>query len=477
MYPRRIILALTVLIALPGTGRGQVESGKTADARAAEILLVRGLTSSFIGDHGAAISALTQALSYAPQDPTILSALSSVQVENNQPELALYYAKQARDSSDHIFFDLEYAQRLAESGDSEAAIEQYDQLILQDSTLVGARFYRAQLLSQNGQHRKAAVDLEYVLTNDEGNRLLQGQLYDSYRLGRDSGSLIALLESLIAAEPRESRYWLLLVHHYVQLGRKNDAIRIIERAASANPSSLDIQQVYQRLLANAMVDPKAEALDVEQITSLMADLSLTTHQIDSLASIVSAAGNPTLSMLLDVRRSMTQNRYAATAENLDYLVGQFADSEDVWKLAALAALRSGDYRRTQALCSDGQLIFGFVDVLFVICSYVELQQGVTGTPDFSELERRQDLQGDIDPAAKERDLLMGLSLFQNTPSAISYLEVARSSSSLTGIVLDLLGDLHHRSGNSQLAVKYWREAERFFEENIFLKQKLSDFPN
>ena len=467
-YRPNYVFALVLMLSIPSTwlSSGQTSADKTSDDRAAEILLVRGLTSSFAGDPEAALASLTSASSFAPDNPAILSALADVYGQMENPALELYYAEMASQKSSDPFFHLDYAIRLEEHADRDKALDVYTSLLDRDSSLEAVRLRRAKLLGSMGRHERAAADLELLLQSNADSRHLQGELYESYRLTQDSPSLVALLETMIASEPGEPKYWLLLVHHFVESGDSLRAFRTIERAATENASSTEIQQAYQRLAPARDQQSNLSANERSILFREVTNLRLSEEQFDTiLADYPAVLTDKSLSQLVRARQLMFKLRYADASLALEAALAQSVENVEVWNLAATASLYAGKELHALNLCRDGLLIFGSSRPLLEICAYLEYRENLEGD-EFAELIEGSD-----------SELARAIGLARNPSEAISYLENAKNTSAFPGLVLDLLGDFSANAGEIEQAVKYWTEAERYFENTEFLRQKISSQPN
>ena len=228
----------------------QVAGSQQAKDVQVERYMVQAMTKSFLGHHEEAISLYQKALDLSPTSPVIHSALADEYDSLENLSTAIYHASQARDyAPENPHFHRQLATLYTDQKDLLSAEQTLQKMLEQFPESIEALEDLAYLQFSSGQYEKALQsykNLESKLgpTQHISYRLLQVH----YQLNDVEGVERALI-ALENLNPENATIKRNLAELYIEYGRTQEAINILESALSID--SLDIEtivplaQIYQ----------------------------------------------------------------------------------------------------------------------------------------------------------------------------------------------------------------------------------------
>jgi tetratricopeptide (TPR) repeat protein len=207
----------------------------------ARILLIRGMTRAFLGDHAGAIELYEHALRLVPAEPALYAAIAEAYSELGDLNAARYHARQG---SELAAKNLHYREALADlharAGDLEAAMRIYQEILSAQPAHLGAHQVLARIQADAGLTTQALVTYERMLELVGESAVLRYQMLHLYERVGDHEGVLQSLAALIALDPADATLRHRLSETYQSLGRHDEAVRVLEDALLEMPHDVEV---------------------------------------------------------------------------------------------------------------------------------------------------------------------------------------------------------------------------------------------
>lgn len=352
----------------------------TLDARKtqAQQLFVRGMTRAYLDDYEHAIRLYERALTLAPNEAPILSAMADAQAAQEDVSSALFYAEQARNvapANAHYYRQLAALHKRA--GNLDEAVATYRALVRRFPENVEARLDLAELLTEADRAQEAVAVYEDV------ERLMGGatpriylQMLQLYRRLNDEESVGRILRALVELRPDEQLFIHLLGQYYMKEHQLDAAIELYEETLATNPDDIEIGLELTELYREQGRTDEADSL-MQRLTStegasadqlVQRARSLYHHDrpydddaerqaVHLLEQAVEMDPQHEEALYLLGELRYQRGQYAEAGALLKRALDQNPRAPDRWALAAVAFLRAEHLEEAVDVAEEGLLLF------------------------------------------------------------------------------------------------------------------------
>ncbi len=334
------------------------------------------------GDHEQAAAILGEAARLAPNEPAIYLSLSESHAALQDPDIALFYARQAALLSDDLVYLRHLGRIEIASGRLEDADATYARIVDKYPDDADSVFEMARLKVRLGREAEAAAAFERLIRLVGDDRILRTRLLQLYGRINDDGGIERTLRALIALDEENPHYHLMLSDFLVKNERRREAISVLEKASDVIPGDMDIMAELGSLHREAGSLTMADSLDaaITDVDGLTADqVAARAERLYARALSDSSVHGSAIEVL---QRGLELNgsHYAMLTMlgDLRYRRGEYADAggllqralsadprdADVWLQATLAFLNADEPARAAEVGEEGILLFpGRVDLI------------------------------------------------------------------------------------------------------------------
>lgn len=413
---------LAYAVALPAAA--QEASAARVEARAQQ-LFIRGLTKLQIDEPEAAVASFEEALTLAPDQAAILSALAEAHEAQEDLETAQFYALQAREATpSNPAYHRQVAALYRQQRRPQQALAAYERLLARTPNDTAALRDVAALHTALGSYHEA-LDAYERLNAVQGPRA--GVLYQMVRLHQELGQrrlLMERLETLTRLEPEDPEPRQLLAEYRINEGQTREAIKLLEEVRTLKPSDPDVALTLSDLYAAEGDLEQSEAVltalhdipenaSVETLVNRAATLLSSAQRAEEtdtiealLSTILTRQPDHYRALVMQGQLRFERGAYAAAADLLTRALEENPREVEVWFQAALAQLEAGAPDEAVALAEEGLVLFPGAFILLRLAGYSYLEAGQPGRAmeRLTEALDRGDRTGALD--ATERSALL-----------------------------------------------------------------------
>ena len=391
--PTRLLPAAIVLIALLLSGCATTVATRNEAAVSAELLeiplsttgtasqeararqlFIRGMTRAYLGEHEAAVDLYNEALQLAPQEAAILSALAEAYAALDDLPSALFYAEQGLAlAPENRYYHEQMAALHLRAGDAPRAAAIYRALLARDPADLEALYELARLQATAGTYQEALATYEQLLEQIGDTPEIRRQMLQLYTRMEDTAGQERTLRALIAQEPENDTWSLMLSELYARQDRLEPAITILEEFLVRHPGDAETTLALADLHRRRGEDGRAEQLlqrlgqadqaTPEQLVARAAALTAGTGgtadsaAIDLLHRALEQDADNVEALLLLGTLSYRAGRFEAAGEALYDALQQNPRDPLIWAQTASAFLQAGHARRAAEVADEGLLLF------------------------------------------------------------------------------------------------------------------------
>jgi len=451
-------------LAIPSPGSAQplpdTAGIASLQARAA---FVQGMTQAYLEDYEEAVTRFEQALDAAPGNAAILSALADAEVHRGNLSSAMYYARQARNQApDTPYYHLELARLLRRADQHREAGAVYHNFLDAEPGHLQGRRALAQLYAEQDQPREALQQYEVLVDSSHQPELeARTAMLDLYRQVGDEDGLERTLKEMIKLRREDPRYRRELGRMYVEQGRHQEAIDLLEPMLHRTPRDPRLLSQLQMLYRETEQPEKVDALgrsvtDANATPDQLVDRarmlynrpqSRDTVNVDSIVELLRSVLEETpdhagaLDLLGTIRYD--QGRYATAAPLLRRALNAAPRAPDRWRRAVSASLKTDSLQQAVTLAEEARLLF-------------------PGRPDLLHLEGRAHLR--LGEPARGRDRFR---------EALARIDTTTASPRERARLHAGLGRAWQRLGTLDSAVVAYEEALRLAPESTSVQLRLA----
>ena len=380
---RRVLVTLVLslafgpfVIAAPGSAQSLPDTADIASLEA-RTAFVQGMTQAYLEDYEEAVTRFEQALDAAPGNAAILSALADAEVHRGNLSSATYYARQAREQAPETpYYHLELARLLRRADQPQEASAVYRTLLDSFPGHLQGRRALARLYAEQDQPREALQQYEVLVDSSHRPELeARTAMLDLYRHVGDEDGLEHTLKDMIKLRREDPRYRRKLGQIYVEQGRHQEAIDLLEPMLQRTPRDPRLLSQLQMLYRETGQPEKVDALgrsvtDTDATPDQLVDRarmlynrpqSRDTVNVDSIVELLRSVLDKTpehpgaLDLLGTIRYD--QDRYADAAPLLRRALNSAPGAPDRWRRAVSAYLKTDSLQQAATLAEEARLLF------------------------------------------------------------------------------------------------------------------------
>ncbi len=203
----------------------------------AEELLIDAKTRMLLGNTTEAEELLMECLKLDPENDAALYEMSRVAIEKGNVQDAVNFAKTATDiAPDNKYYQLQYAQNLAQNREYETAAEVYKKLLAKHPNNPDYYLEQAQLLNFSGDLKGAIKVLDAFEGKVGIDETISMEKQRMYIQLNDVEGAAGEIEKLSEAFPNEPRYKHMIAEIYNANGESGKAQEIYKELAKTNPN-------------------------------------------------------------------------------------------------------------------------------------------------------------------------------------------------------------------------------------------------
>lgn len=366
-------------------------AGAASDTVAAKQQFIRGMSYEVRGEYDRAIEHYRKALALVPEQPAILMAVAEAHREIDDVQAARYYALQAHEADpDDLMYHRQYADLLLHTGDGEAAINAYQELVERHPDALDALFDFARIQTQMGRLQEALVTYGRLLDLLGEDMEVRTEMLHVYIRLADSDGIISTLESMAKAEPYNSTYLRMLAEAHVQNEDNERAIDLLKKAHDLEPDDfslvMKLAELYRstgreeeadRLLTEASEQMQSVEALLAQASAYYARASVDQESGSTAEQLLTRVltldpGNADASLMLGSIR-FQNGAYADAAEHFETALEVHTDQMQIWFQAAAAHLQAGDAAEAADTAEEGLILFPQQPDLLRIAGYARME--------------------------------------------------------------------------------------------------------